>query len=848
MNASACLSDEILQALLLGKLPDVDVLACEFHLTTCDYCGARCRSIQVADPLLEVLPSLKNVAWSAADEREAQALAARFSDRSQLLARTAAREAPMVTEHAALNSPQRRELSTPDAPTHSSLAATDPTTITGSAGSGGLSNNSHRTLMLPPVEGATLGAYRIDKKLGEGGMGTVWKAFHTRLKKTVAVKVLSTRVLRDAALVARFEREMEAVGKIDHPGIVRAMDAGEINGTHYLVMEYVEGTDIGQLVKAKGARTVRDSCEMIRQAAVGLAYAHKNGLVHRDIKPSNLFLTKNGKVKVLDLGLARLQGEGVANGLTHTGQILGTPDYMAPEQWENTHTVGAASDLYALGCTLFFLLTGRAPFTDERHSTLPKKMLGHCEHAPPSLSAARAALMSKTRKSPSGNAVDGPAHDIPPELEAIYEKLLAKKPVDRFSNAEQLVTSLSEIIKARAPASTAPSPPTTIASGASSVPPAQGSRKWQTAIGGVAAALLLGVIVITIKNKDGSVTKLGVDNSATVSGSRDGTLPPSPPPQVKGQISPGEETPQEAVVPFTPQQAKGHQDAWAKFTGQPVDLRNDLGMRFRLIPPGQSTTRLGMHGGGETAPFRYHLTQPYYLGTTEVTVGQFQRFLDETGHKPTGTEPGGQTVQLTADGIGSEFGNHFWDKLPHKVRDEDPAMLVSHVDAWAFCDWLSKKEGAVYRLPTECEWFFAAAAGGDKHYGYVQNVEEHRTYEWDRNSVTFPLSESNSPLHAVATGRPNPFGLYDMLGNVHELMRDRLPNDLSLFSHVNPTGQVGPFISFCGGSWRWDAATWPHFEAGARGWEDIPTTQGWHHIGFRILKELQGATPLPKPL
>ncbi len=198
----------------------------------------------------------------------------------------------------------------------------------------------------PIGEGSTLGPYQIVRKLGQGGMGAVYEARHTKLKKTVAVKVLPPEMMRSSIVIARFEREMEAVGALDHPHIVRAMDAGEFDGTHFLVMEYVEGSDLSALVKEQGTLSVRDACKVIRQAAMGLQHAHEHGLVHRDIKPSNIFVTKAGQVKLLDLGLARISRIDEEHaGITSSGQVLGTPDYMSPEQWDDTHSVDARADL-----------------------------------------------------------------------------------------------------------------------------------------------------------------------------------------------------------------------------------------------------------------------------------------------------------------------------------------------------------------------------------------------------------------------------------------------------------------------------------------------------------------------
>lgn len=151
---------------------------------------------------------------------------------------------------------------------------------------------SQPTMVVEPGVSATIGVYRLEQKLGEGGMGAVWRALHLKLQKHVALKILPARLTRDAQLVARFEREMIAVGRVDHPNVVRAMDAGEFQGLHYLVMEYVDGTDLAAFVRSHGPQPVRVACELVRQAALGLSAAHELGLVHRDIKPSNLFLTK----------------------------------------------------------------------------------------------------------------------------------------------------------------------------------------------------------------------------------------------------------------------------------------------------------------------------------------------------------------------------------------------------------------------------------------------------------------------------------------------------------------------------------------------------------------------------
>ncbi len=266
-------------------------------------------------------------------------------------------------------------------------------------------------------------------------MGAVYEARHTKLDKTFALKVLPPGFASNAAALSRFEREMKAVGKLDHPHIIKATNADEWNGTHYLVMEYIEGSDLSVLVKERGVLSVRDACKVIRQAALGLQHAHEHGLVHRDIKPSKLFLTKSGQVKLLDLGLARLGGDDQENaGLTSSGQMLGTPDYMAPEQWDDIHSADARADLYSLGCTLGYLLTGKAPFDTGKVRSFLHIMKAHSETTPPDLAVLR--------------------RSVPAELNVLFQRLLAKKPEDRFQTAAEVVTALEPFVRKHdAPAS-----------------------------------------------------------------------------------------------------------------------------------------------------------------------------------------------------------------------------------------------------------------------------------------------------------------------------------------------------------------------------------------------------------
>jgi len=268
------------------------------------------------------------------------------------------------------------------------------------------------------------GEYELLEKLGEGGVGSVYKARHVKLDRIVAIKMLGRQFLDDEKALARFEREMRAVGRLDHPNVVRAHDAREFDGAPALVMEYVDGLDLGQVVRLCGPLPVPAACEAVRQAALGLQAAHQLGLVHRDIKPSNLILDVQGSIKVLDLGLARFQADPADDKeLTGSEQTMGTADYIAPEQVRDTHTADIRSDIYALGCTFYKLLTGHPPFCGPQHRTSLQKMLAHVHERVPAVTQLR--------------------YDVPAEAATILARMTAHGPDDRFATPGEVAEALA---------------------------------------------------------------------------------------------------------------------------------------------------------------------------------------------------------------------------------------------------------------------------------------------------------------------------------------------------------------------------------------------------------------------
>ncbi len=426
--------DELLDY-LAGKMPDDASDSVAEHLESCTECQAELATLSDVEDTLVARLRGANVADPFLDESEC--------GRAVLQAKGGKGDSPHLCE--APEGPFRQMGTVPFSPEPSETS-------------------------LP----GQLGEYRPIERLGAGGMGAVYRALHSRLDRVVALKVLPRARTDDPRAIVRFEREMKAIGRLDDPHIVRAYDAREIDGRLVLVMEFVEGLDLGKIVRRLGSVPAADASELARQAALGLQAAHEHGMVHRDVKPSNLMLTPEGVVKVLDLGLARFQlvpdgglsqfslpqdsplpidpaakmglspssqhdaqrekgtGTVAANLIgsenqtgrrsqspfpddeaTDTGQAMGTADYMAPEQAADSHAVDIRADVYSLGATLYKLLSGHAPFDAPGQQGTFEKLLAHRQTPLPPI----------RRYCP----------DIPAGLVAVVERMLSKDPAARYA-------------------------------------------------------------------------------------------------------------------------------------------------------------------------------------------------------------------------------------------------------------------------------------------------------------------------------------------------------------------------------------------------------------------------------
>jgi eukaryotic-like serine/threonine-protein kinase len=321
-------------------------------------------------------------------------------------------------------------------------------------------------LLVGRTSGFHLGQYRILDHLGRGGMGRVFKAEHQTMNRIVAIKVLAPHLVKTPKAQQLFQREVRAAAKLVHPNIVTAYDANQIGDRCYLVMEYVDGPNLDELVRQRGPLPIGQACDFMRQSAIGLQYAHEVGMVHRDIKPANLLAQRpttstpaaSPTIKILDFGLARLHAWG-PNGepagdsiMAAENTVLGTPDFLSPEQARNLHQVDIRADLYSLGCTFYYLLCGRVPYPGG--TTLEKLVRHSTEQAVP---------------------VEQFRRDVSPPVAAVVRRLMAKDPAQRFQTPNELAATLAPFaVQAPAPMAI----PVAVAQPANAAATATGSSAW----------------------------------------------------------------------------------------------------------------------------------------------------------------------------------------------------------------------------------------------------------------------------------------------------------------------------------------------------------------------------------
>ena len=511
----------------------------------------------------------------------------------------------------------------------------------------------------------TFGKYIIQEKLGAGGMGQVYKAYYPEAAKLVAIKVILPQGKLDAESIKRFEREVKASEKLVHPNIIAVLDSGRINDQLFMVMELIEGKDLFELINEKGKLPVNEAVAYIIQAARALEHAHANGVIHRDVKPANLIADSQGLLKIVDMGLAKIhagENEDIVSMLTTNTAIMGSADFMSPEQTVSTKNVDARTDIYSLGASFYFLLTAKVMYPQK---TTFSKLIAHRQSPISPLKAMR--------------------FDVSQKLDDIYTKMVAKKVEDRYQSMTELILDLEALGKesgtqGRLKQDAALNP--FQVNGVNFLDLDDNSLKTKKSTGifankkialfGTGLLVVVGLVfvVLFITKNTGVKNELNNTNDA-----------------------------QEAFLdpPFNNNQAHEAQQALAKNLGLAVETTVDLGrginLAMILIPQGKFIMGSPLSEPGHKDDELQHqvvLFRPYFMGKYEVTQEQWEVVMGENPSQTKGA------------------------KLP--------VTNISWNDCQNFVSKLNAKTESNYRLPTEAEWEFACRSGANSAYSIGDKI------------------------------------------------------------------------------------------------------------------------------
>jgi eukaryotic-like serine/threonine-protein kinase len=735
-----------------------------------------------------------------------------------------------------------------------------------------------------------LAHYEILEVLGQGAFGIVFKALDEKLQRVVAIKVLSPQLAATSPARKRFLREARASAAVRHENVVSIYDV-EDEPIPYLVMEYIPGETLQGRLDNHGPLDLPDVLRLGKQIADGLAAAHAQQLIHRDVKPGNILLDTSidDHVKITDFGLARTADDA---SMTQSGMIAGTPLYMAPEQAFG-HKLDHRADLFSFGSVLYHMLSGRPPFRasstvavlkrvtedtprpiqeiipeapdwmceiigrllaknpDERYGSAKavSKLLATCladveqgripgisvprpeEAEEPAEPAERVSVAEKGKPRAARHAARWPRLRV---AVLVLIVLFAGLGITEATGVSQLATTVIRLTTGSGTLVIEADDPgiqVTVSGDGDEVTIRGGGVEQLTLRPGKyqVAASIDGKPVkqelVTITRNGRSAVRIGLEApERTAMGSPVAEL-------LKDHENASHPWPADApplpVAPFDAEQAKQHQQAWADYLGAPVEIGNSIGMKLRLIPPGQFLMRPN---------YNVTITKPLQIGSCEVTIAQFRAFVDDDGYKTTaevlgnGQQISDRTRFLARDT--NQRAEFTWRYENVNRGDDYPVAQLSWEDAVKFCEWLSRKEGKRYRLPTEAEWEWACRAGSMKRFHFGDEVGEMDNYAWY-------VDNSQSQAHPVGLKKPNSWGLFDVHGNVCEYCSDWHATEFPRGQVSDPGGPPdGRARVTRGGGY---ISTPQSLAFGFRG--RFMPTWSLNHFGFRIVCDVDVSGP-----